>query len=298
MLHPHRGGARAPGPLGFRQVLVAAPGAVGKLARTLKMPAPAADAATKEARAFTWNLFNAKGPGAFDMQQGDLTNCPIPAILSALAHTEKGAKHIQGMLVEHGGASVVTDLSAVAGELATVPKDGKILTSRFFSVKLGGKAFEVSDVLYTDEAVDPTPIYMRSPKKALWACVIEKAYAVRQGDYYKLNELDADGQPLISANQFWKVLVGSDPKVMAIDATTDFSDIRRAAAAAGKLPTVGATKPYAQQGARKVSGWHGFAMLGIQGSKLELYDPALAKSVEISLSDFRKDFLAILSGNP
>ena len=43
--------------------------------------------------------------------------------------------------------------------------------------------------------------------------------------------------------------------------------------------------------------WHGFAVLGMKGSEIELYDPH-AKTVHLSLEDFRDNFQSILFGNP
>jgi hypothetical protein len=45
-----------------------------------------------------------------------------------------------------------------------------------------------------------------------------------------------------------------------------------------------------------VTDWHGFAMLGMKGSKIELYDAMLAKRVTVTLEIFRKNFQAVLHG--
>lgn len=297
----HRGGARVPGPLGvspggvggrlpgplaFRHVLVATPGVVARLTKTLKMPPPAADSKTKQARLVTWDLFRKQAPATVDVKQGGLANCPIASILAALAHTESGRQRIQGIVAEHPGA-VVTDLSGVAGELDSPPKDNKIVSNRYFSVTLGKTSFEVSDVLYTDDADrNWDPIYMRSPTEALWPCVIEKAFAVREGSYQKIDEEDL-------ANAFWTVLVGSDPEVLLITDKTDLAEIRTAVAAAAKVPTIGASR----DDATKVEPWHGYAVMRIQDSTVELYNP-YGKTEKISLKDFRSNFKAILRGNP
>lgn len=280
-------GGRLPGPLGFRHVFLAAPGVMAKVVKILKMPPPAVDATTKQAREVTSNLFNKSGPTPGDVQQGSLANCPVASILAALAHTENGRKRIQSLLAEHP-AAVVTDLSAVAGELDSPPKDNKIITKRYFTVTLEKTSPEVSDVFYTNDADrNWSLIYMRSPTDALWPSVIEKAFAVRAGSYEKLDEQD-------SANVFWKVLVGTDPKVLPIDQQTELPVISATAKAAAKVPTIGASR----DDATKVSSWHGFAVLGIQGTTLELYDPAKAKILKVSLKDFRDNFKAMLSGIP
>jgi hypothetical protein len=167
--------------------------------KTLKMPPPAADSRTKNAREVTAKLFLKGGPAPGDVQQGSLATCPLASLLAALAHTPNGRKHIQGMVAEHP-AAVVTDLSGVAGDLDSPPQGNKILSKRSFTVTLGGQSIEVSDVLYTDDADrNWSLIYMQSLTAALWPPVIEKAYAVLEGGYDKLNNrgLTADkfGRP-------------------------------------------------------------------------------------------------------
>lgn len=280
-------GGRLPGPLGFRHVFVAAPKAVGKMVKTLKMPPPANDSKTKKAHEVTFPLFNKGGPATGDIAQGSLANCPIASILAALAHTESGRRRIQGLLAEHP-AAVVTDLSGVADTLEDPPKDNKILSKRFFTVMLENSAPEVSDVFYTDDADrNWSLIYMHSPTDALWPSVIEKAFAVRMGSYEKIDEQD-------SANVFWKVLVGTKPEILSINDRTPLSEISAIAQRAHKVPAIGASRDDAQD----VSTWHGFAVLGIQGSVIELYDPAKAKPLKLSLTKFRANFKAMLSGSP
>lgn len=280
-------GGRLPGPLGFRHVFVAAPKAVGKIAKTLKMPPPADDERTKKAHEVTFPLFNKGGPVTRDIQQGDLANCPIASILAALAHMESGRRRIQSLLAEHP-AAVVTDLSGVADKLEEPPKDNTILSKRFFTVMLEKTSPEVSDVFYTDDADrNWSLIYMRSPNDVLWPSVIEKGFAVQEGSYQKLNEQD-------KANVFWKILVGVDPKVLSIDSQTQLSTISAVAQNAHKVPAIGASRNDAQE----VTPWHGFAVLGIQGTTIELYDPSSAKTLKMPLTKFRANFKAMLSGSP
>src|SRR5205823_6528584 len=144
------------------------------------------------AREVRWGLFDKGTPALEDVEQGSLANCPLAAVLAALAYTPDGRKHLLGLVQEHSG-TVETDLSAVADQLDEPPPPGKkITTSRYFGVTLGGKTFEVSDVLYTDEARDPNPKYMRSPKQVFWPCAIEKAYAEKEGSYAALNKPTAN----------------------------------------------------------------------------------------------------------
>jgi hypothetical protein len=258
--------------------------------KTLTMPPLAAEPkADKEAHEVTRDLYKGSAPATRDVEQsGNLSNCPIASILAALAHTPTGQQHIQKMIVGHRG-TVVTDLSGVAGDLNSPPKDNKIISQRYFTVKLDNKSVDVSDVFYTFEDRDESLIYMRSPTRALWPSVIEKAYAAREGSYDKLSGVD------ITANEFWKVIVGKDPVVLPITDKTDLSEIRTVAAAASKVPAIGASKA---KGTKRVTSWHGLAILGIHDATIELYDPMSRETIKLSLKEFRDDFQAILSGEP
>jgi hypothetical protein len=257
------------------------------------MPPPAAGDETYYTHEFPEKLFSKGGPVVLDVQQGALAVCPLASILAALAHTANGRKHIQAIITEHSTV-VETDLSVIAAKLGSSPKD-KIVTNRYFAVTLAKQAIEVSDVLYTDDADrNWSPIYMKLPTEALWPCVIEKAFAVHMGSY---EELDKEG---VTVNKLWKVLVGADPQGFAITDKTDLSKIKSAAQAAPGLPTIGASRDDAQVGEQskgKVSSWHGYAVLGLRGSNIELYDP-YHKKLELTLAEFRSYFQAMFYGNP
>jgi calpain family cysteine protease len=126
---------------------------------------------------------------------------------------------------------------------------------------------------------------MQSPTEALWPCVIEKAYAAKLKSY---EELDSEEH---TANEFWKVLVGSDPEVVEVKDDTDVSKIHKIADAAPKIPTIGASR----DDAHEVEPWHGYAVPGVKGDNIKLYNP-WADKVTISIKTFRKNFKAILRG--
>lgn len=280
-------GGRIPGPLGF-QVVVMAPGAVVNV-KTLKMPPPANDQRTKDVREVTWSLFNSKGVPAYDevKQAPSLANCPVASILAALAYTPVGRTYIQGMVSQTTG-SVLTDLSALKpGTLTNPPSSTTISSSRYFTVKLPGGSIDVSDVLYTDDADSGwSLIYMQDPRdQSIWAAIIEKALAVKLESY---ENFDARN---INANDFWEKVTGARPGVVEIKADTPLTTITAAAKASTHVPSVGASKP---ENTKHVIEFHGYAIMGIQGSKIQLYDPAKAKPLLIAPAEFREDFLAIL----
>jgi hypothetical protein len=244
-------------------------------------------------------------PATSDVRQGELATCPIASILAALAHTAWGQKHIKGMVQEHKtAAGVWTTLSVdVVKELSRKLDDpdyrkpsNVVISDRYFSVTLGNKSIDVSDVFYTayTDGSSLDPIYMQArprafPEKAretLWPAVIEKANAVQVGNYEKLDDYGPTG---ITLDVYWTAIVGSKPETIAINDATDLSKISDAAAKASQSPTVGASR----KDATKVHDTHGFAVMGIQGSRIELYDP-WGKTEKISLEDFRSNFDLIM----
>lgn len=310
MIDQPKGGARIPGPLGaspgslggrvpgpvgrtlWDKKTQAAQGAVTKAVKTTVMPLPTNDHDNKDVHPVAFALYNSKkkGPAFDDIKQApSIANCPVASILAALASTSVGRDFIQGIVTETS-ASVDTDLSGIPpNTLSNPPTGNTIRSSRYFTVTLGRDSIEVSDVLYTDDHDRGwSPLYLRDPNdEALWGSVIEKALAVQLKSYENFDAVD------IKANAFWKMITGVDPGVIEIKADTPFSTITVAAKAATSVPSIAASKPVLPEGG-KVSPFHGFAMLGVQGSDLVLYDPAKATKIVVSLGEFREKFLAIL----
>jgi hypothetical protein len=213
-------------------------------------------------------------------------------VLAALAFTPAGSTVIQRMVSEKAG-NVLTDLSALPPATLSDPPPGTTISSaRYFTVQIAGGSIDVSDVLYTDDHDSGwSPLYIRDPSdQSIWAAIIEKALAVKLGSYENFDALN------ISANDFWEKITGTKPGVIEITADTPLRDITAAAEKSARVPSIGASKPNAAD-VKVVSEFHGFAMLGVQGSKIRLYDAAKAKTLLISPADFRHDFLAILFRN-
>src|SRR5437660_12891740 len=91
---PGISGGRIPGPLGFEQVDVSNTSTTKAPIKTFTMPAPAPGSSTIiRARAVDWNL-SKNSPRTEDVTQGELANCPVAAILAALANTAIGVGRI------------------------------------------------------------------------------------------------------------------------------------------------------------------------------------------------------------
>jgi hypothetical protein len=296
-----RGGA-LPGPLGRtlwqKQSTASGTGATAQPAKTLLMPPPTADKDDRDLHEVKWPLYNpdTKAPAYEDIVQApNLANCPVPSILAALAFTRVGRDQITGMLSEKA-ASVVTDISN-AGKLANPPGGTTINSSRYFTVKLRSGVVEVSDVLYTNDSARDTwsIFYLRDPtKKSIWASIIEKAIAHEVKSYENIDALN------ISANAFWEKIMGVLPDGFSVQDDTPLKKIIDAAQASPRVPTIGASKAE-ETAVQHVSPFHGYAMLGMQGSRIVLFDAAADPTLDkpkprkilLTPEQFRHDFQAV-----
>ena len=215
------------------------------------------------------------------------------------AFTSVGRADIKGMLSETAG-NVVTDLSSLpAGTLTNPPPGATISSARYFTVKLGAGSIDVSDGLYTD---DHDSAGVQGDRNQLAQALdhrlqngahgrdddLDRAtLAVQLGGYENFDARD------ITANAFWEKITGVKPGGIEIKADTPLATITAKAQASTRVPTIGASKPD-QADVKFVSEFHGFAMLGLQDSKIRLYDAAKAKTILLSPADFRHDFQAIL----
>lgn len=296
------GAGRQPGVLGFGPGIVVAQ--VGATAAVHKLPIPrplgsltngSFDYDNKDVHVVTGDLFNKQDkerPVIGDVRQGIIGNCALASILAAHANTRVGRTHIKGMVNETKNVVVETGLGS-AGELINPPPGTSVTSSRFFTVTLGGKQYEVSDVFYTDDGGGNSwsLLYMRSPTNVLWPPVIEKALAVRQKGYDKIDDQS------LTANDMWEVVTGKKAYVRMVTPKLPDADILKAARASVDKPTIAGSKPTVpdSDAVRIVNGHHGFAMLGVVGGKIEVHDPGLVRKFSLTMKQFRAEFDFIMT---
>jgi hypothetical protein len=296
-------GGRIPGPLNFQQVEVK--GGATKKIKTVEMPPPWNNSTIKRVRSVDWPL-SKDAPATEDVKQGGMANCPVAAILAALAHTPVGRKRLDGMVTEYTNAPTKTVLADdTVAKLNEPTKDDpdykpqgrEVLSNRYFTVSFWkGEIPDTFYVEYSDsDSIDMVFMGSRPNKnRVLWPSVIEKACAFHFGGYDEMGKYK--NHP---ANEFWELIIGKKPQdVVAIKDSTDLDKIRDLARAAPTVPTIAASKEPGQTEFGKVTPDHGYAVLGLKGASIELYNPAEPKTISLSAEEVRRNYQAILYGNP
>jgi hypothetical protein len=261
------------------------------------MPLPTVEAQPdRDVHVITWPLYHGKDPALEEIKQAPgIANCPVGAILAAHAFTPVGRTILHNMVKEKL-ATVLTDLSRLpTGTLNNPPSGNSLTSTRFFTVDIPrvpkappDPPFEVSDVLYTNDSDSGWELlYLRDPaERAIWGSIIEKALAVRLGSYENFDALN------LKVHQFWQLILGARPGQLDVDADTPLTKITDAARAATRVPSIAASNENARD-VKFVTEFHGFAMMGLENSKIKLYDAAKPDKFSLSPTDFRHDFQAI-----
>jgi hypothetical protein len=233
-----------------------------------------------------------------DMVQGNLNNCPVAAILAALAHV--APETVAGMIAR--------STAEVRSRRRSDPPDSfPYRTDRLYTAQfLGGHPVQVSSFLYYTGGV---VAYAHSPEsRAAWMSYIEKAYAVFRGggSYNRLNTTTQLGQAP-SLNQVMEDLAGPyDFADLAENlwyrhnsdsvALTD-RDLRQMLAQADQRVTVAGSRD-AGIPESFVPG-HAYTVLGRTGNTVSLRNPQGGPDAAVTLSfdEFKTIFRAVLQAS-
>jgi hypothetical protein len=263
------------------------------------MPNPTKDQDSKDVHQVKTALFSSSGGPMYQQvqQASAIENCPVAALLAAMAFAPVGRAMIQRMVSPKTDA-VRTDLSKLPPETLTNPPPTPYLDSqRFFTVKLASGAVETSDVLYTNDGDDDSwsILYLHDPNgKSIWGSIIEKALAQSLGSYQQFNETK------LQTNDFWRIITGVLPGVLPIEDRTSESDVVKAAKNSVRTPSIAASNDDlpivsgSKADVDNLTSFHGHAMLGIHGSKIKLYDPAKAKELQLTPAEFKRTMKAVV----
>jgi len=246
-------------------------------------------------------LFAGEGalPAAADVVQGALDNCPVAAILAALAHVDP--ESVVGM-VQRSTADVRSRRSS------DPPGSATYRTSRLYTVQFrsGGPVRVSSYLYYTQGAI----AYAHSPEdRAAWMSYIEKAYAMMRGggSYNRLGRTTHLGEAP-TVNRVMEDLAG----------TYDFADLAenqmyRSGADAVPLTDamlrdmLGRADRRATVAASASSGVpagvvpnHAYTVLNRSRAAVRLRNPQGGSGAEVSftMEEFRSIFRAVLQAQP
>lgn len=242
-------------------------------------------------------------PAPEDVIQGLIGNCPIAAVLVAMAHATPSA--ITGMITERTAVVRSRRRSDPAGQFPW-------RTNRLYTVQFRrGSPARISTLLYHDSTGGL--IYAHSPNGVGWVSYMEKAYAVFRGanSYNRLNDTTSLAQPP-SANQVMEDLAGPFDLVdlagdrvyphNAPDVALTTQHLRQVLTRAGqrpKRPTIASTPPGATPPGATIFRNHSYAVLGFRRGRVQLRNPHGGTGAEVSLSlgDFRQQFIAVLQAS-
>src|SRR4029077_11074768 len=160
-----------------------------------------------------------------------------------------------------------------------------LTSNRWFTVTFKDKSIDVSDVLYHDDSDrNPNLMYMTTPNgdRALWGAIVEVAYAKLKGSYQNI------GGGNVTVNTFvdefsavkWTILVPAKDK----------APIKKACKDAGNRAAFIATK---SESTKILTSWHGYAVLGMSGKSVKLWDPGHGKA-EIEFKDLLTEVQAVI----
>jgi hypothetical protein len=223
---------------------------------------------------------------AIDVEQGDIGDCVLPAVLAAMAHTSIGRQKIRAMI-------------RINNKVQVRSKDlGKVRVSRgLVTVAFPGHKdpVPISRLLYRE---GNRLVYSRSRKKgAGWVSFIEKAYAVKLGfDYAKLRNIDHGTvfRDLMGAPPEEMQLRKSEGEPLLLKKTSPLAKMMKEAA---RFPTIATTPKSKTKGGFNtphganigLMANHGLAVLGMHAKGNVKY---VLLAIEGSMMAFRySDFL-------
>ena len=223
-----------------------------------------------------------KAPKYNQVFQQGVANCYLAATLAALANTPSGVTHIQKMIAPHVGSITTICKKYDSGK---AEPEQKIKSDRWFTVSFKKSSVDVSNVLYHDDSDrDPNLRYLTTPKtdRALWGAIIEVAYASLKGGYDNISA----GTGAQSLKQFFDEF---STLTWNIVAPAKDGEIKKACVAAHTRAALIATST----SAKTLTPWHGYAVLGMSGTKVKLWNPLGVEPEEIGFKEMLAEIQAV-----
>lgn len=256
-------------------------------------------------------------PAATSVRQQMLTNCPLPALLAAMANGNKSG--LKKMVQERNAPAQ----SWFYGRPVT--SAGKFQVSRIITVHFQHASVEVSPLLYVNNLMKPRFTFSETATTAGWASYIEKAYVnYRAAHTYENLNLLSTRNPLSVerimedlVHDFSKLEIGVNGGTLLRDleeggeggfGTSDFADYGKDGLKkklidmfklAKERPTIATTPSSASNhGALNLVGSHTYAVLRYADGRVTVYDAMRVREHKLKTSDFIKAFDALFQARP
>ncbi|MCC6536098.1 MAG: hypothetical protein IT162_01010 [Bryobacterales bacterium] len=243
---------------------------------------------------------------ATSLRQQRLTNCPLPAILAAMANAAPQRLH-----------SMITEYPAQAESWfwnTPVPHAGRFRINRVIKVKFQYAAIPVSPILYFDNLYHPR--FTMCSNGDGWASYIEKAYVIHRGSFHYANLNFLGGGSATPVERVMEDLVHEflkfdlDERVVYRDLelnedngkweTANWREIgargmagklRSILAQARRKPTVATTPSSAANHADlDLVGQHTYAVLRYRDNNVTLFDAMRARELTITVRQLLAGF--------
>lgn len=218
-------------------------------------------------------VFAKQGATRFEVRQGSVRNCPLPALLAAMAYTKQLGK------------ITVTEKRTPA---VSSYKGKSITVDRYFEVTFSGQApIQVTDRFWGSGPCSME--YARSTEKALWVSLIEKAYVkLRVGNTYeKLSDVNASPD----ANTVVEDLTGAPVANVVVVASQSDDQLRQQLQKARTTPMI------ARLDNPQSNNAHAYTVEGMDpavADEVLLFDALKQVSLSLSLKSFKSQYSHLL----
>ena len=227
---------------------------------------------------------------ADEVEQGDLSDCTVPAVLAAMANTEIGRKQIHAIVQFDERAIVHSKWSR-----------GDLVSPGLVTIALQSGSQEISRLLYREGA---DLLFARSKNGAGWVSFIEKAFAAKKGGYQEIAHIGVAAvmRDLTGTEPIHTQLRSAEKGKLLLD-SHGIAALRTLLARATLRPTVAATPdPKVKATFNTASGLlasHAYAVLGFKASgktpTVNLLDCGTQVAMDLALSIFLTDFSDVVA---
>lgn len=222
-----------------------------------------------------------------DVRQGHTGNCPLIATLAALAHAHPNK--VQRMVARRNAevSARVIDTNQTAHEYHELHYWSPFLFEVVFAA---GIPIFVSGYLWHRGGVLE---YGRSERGDLWPSILEKAFVVEHGG-------NSYGKIFGSLIPFevMNTVLGPSREVIARGASE--AALEEILKKASKKPTIADTftnLPPRVRVPNGIIGFHTYAVRGMKGQTVQVYNPLDGQTIDISLATFQRVFETVVQAN-